>query len=141
MLRIAERGIAQIPRAVSAQKRKVRIGIDAKHAGIGDDALRRPRSLICRDDPTTWLLVKTSPSGEITIPEPRPPRWRAPGVLSLVSTRTTAGPNAFGHADDGIRIGIEQELIAGGRATGRSAAWTQVVRQIFQRILGKIQHG
>jgi hypothetical protein len=48
--------------------------------------------LICFDDPTTWLLVSTRPSGEITIPDPSPPRWRAFGIVELVSTRTTAGP-------------------------------------------------
>ncbi len=50
------------------------------------------RSLICFDDPTTWLLVSTNPSGEMTIPEPSPPRPRAPGAVEPVSTRTTAGP-------------------------------------------------
>ena len=50
------------------------------------------RILICFDEPTTWLLVSTSPSGEMTIPEPSPPRCRASGRVATVSTRTTAGP-------------------------------------------------
>ena len=40
---------------------------------------------------TTWLLVSTRPSGEITTPEPVPPRWRF-SRSGGVSTRTTAGP-------------------------------------------------
>jgi hypothetical protein len=59
--------------------------------GIGDKA-SVSRSLISFDDPTTWLLVSTSPSGEITMPEPSPPRSRALRTFGPVSTRTTAGP-------------------------------------------------
>jgi hypothetical protein len=43
-------------------------------------------------DPTTWLLVSTRPSGEITMPEPSPPRSRGLFTFGPVSTRTTAGP-------------------------------------------------
>jgi len=56
---IAERGIAQIPRAVAAAA-QIGVGIDAQHARIGDDALIVPER-ICLDDPTTWLLVSTNP--------------------------------------------------------------------------------
>ncbi|MGY4373739.1 hypothetical protein ACVWZ3_001378 [Bradyrhizobium sp. i1.3.6] len=36
--------------------------------------------------------MSTSPSGEITMPEPSPPRSRPFGTFGPVSTRTTAGP-------------------------------------------------
>ncbi len=50
--------------------------------------LRRRMSF---EAPTTWLLVSTRPSGEMTMPEPSPPRSRLP-FRAPVSTRTTAGP-------------------------------------------------
>jgi hypothetical protein len=58
--------------------------------GIGDKTLgvAQPNLFRC----ATWLLVSTSPSGEITIPEPSPPRSRPVRTFGPVSTRTTAGP-------------------------------------------------
>ena len=46
---------------------------------------------ISRAPLTTWALVSVSPSGEMTTPEPVPPRG-LPSTRSRVSTRTTAGP-------------------------------------------------
>ena len=45
------------------------------------------------------------------MPEPSPPRSRALRTFGPVSTRTTAGPDAFGHADHGVGIGVEQGLV------------------------------
>ena len=42
------------------------------------------------DPPTTWLFVRTRPSGATITPEPVPSRWRCP--LALMSSLTTAGP-------------------------------------------------
>jgi hypothetical protein len=54
-------------------------------------SMLRPSGSVSRNSrapSTTWLLVSTSPSGEMTTPEPTPPR---PPALAR-STRTTAGP-------------------------------------------------
>ena len=56
---------------------------------------------------TTCALVSTSPSGEMTTPEPMPPRPAWP-LLSRVSTRTTAGPTVSATVDTVSRIGVEQ---------------------------------
>ena len=73
---IAERSVTQIPCAVGPQQRQIGVGIDAEYAGIGYDAFDILQPDLSRR-PTTWLLVSTSPSGEITMPEPSPPPARA----------------------------------------------------------------
>src|SRR5882757_8914569 len=92
-------------------------------------------SRICRDDPTTWLLVSTRPSGEITMTEPSPPRARGANLGAGFDPHH-GGADAFGHADHGVGIGVEQRLIVGGGAFV-CFRWQPVIGDIS----GKIQHG
>ncbi len=62
------------------------------------------RSLISFDDPTTWLLVSTSPSGEMTMPEPSPAALARVRRLGAGFDADHGGPDAFGDADHGIGI-------------------------------------
>ena len=91
VLRVAERGKVQ-SRDASARSsaRSVSGSTPSTRASVTPPS--PSLILICFDDPTTWLLVSTSPSGEMTIPDPRPPRSRELDWLAMVSTRTTAGP-------------------------------------------------
>ena len=78
------------------------------------------RSLISFDEPTTWLLVSTSPSGEITMPEPSPPRSRPFGSFWPGLDPHDRRADTVGHVDHGIGIGVEQLLIIVRGAFSRS---------------------
>ena len=70
-------------------------------------------SRVSRAPCTTWLLVSTRPSGEITTPEPRPPR--RPALASpTVSDAHHRGADPFDHVDQGLGIGVEQRRILRG---------------------------
>jgi len=66
-------------------------GSTPSHPGVADIALdvAQPDLLGGADH---MAVVRTSPSGEITMPEPSPPRSRPFGTFGPVSTRTTAAP-------------------------------------------------
>ena len=66
---------------------------DRRRARARSGGGRRRRDLHCAAAPsTTWLLVRTRPSGETMTPEPTPPRRGRCGLARF--TRTTAGPTA-----------------------------------------------
>ena len=65
---------------------------------------------------TTWLLVRISPSGATTTPEPLPPREGPPGIGDRIRSRPRrarhldmhhGGTHELDGADDRARIGIE----------------------------------
>ena len=109
-LGIAERGVAQIARAIGPQQREIGVGIDAEHVGIGDkpfgvaqpDLFRRSDHMavgqhqtIRRDDD-----AGTKPAALARVAHFRP-------GLDAHHGR----PDAFGHVDHGIGIGVEQNLV------------------------------
>ena len=115
---IAERGVAQIPHAVGAQQRQICVGVDAEHACIGDNAL---------DIPQPDLSGRTD---HVAIGQHKPVRRdHDPGAETAAFARIPnlrpgfdadhRGPDAFGHADHGIGIGVKQGIIAGGGLFGR----------------------
>ena len=78
------------------------------------------RSRICFEAPTTWLLVSTRPSGEMTMPEPSPPRSRDLRRFRAGFDPHHGGADPLGDADHRIGIGIEQGLIVDRSRFGRS---------------------
>ena len=66
-------------------------------------------------EPATWLLVRISPSGATTTPDPVPPRDRASGLssgwLGVDGEADHGRADTIDHVDDGARIGIEERLV------------------------------
>jgi hypothetical protein len=114
---IAERGVAQIARAVGAQQGQIGIGIDAEHAGVGDDAL-----IVAQPD----LLRRSHHMavGEHQSIRRNDDTGANPAALARIRLfRAGLDPHhrrtdAFGDADHGIGIGVEQALIVRGGLFG-----------------------
>ena len=106
---IAERGIAQIPRAVGAQQRQIGVGIDAEHAGVGDDALIVPEpDLFGRAD---HMAIGQHQS----VRRDNDSRTQAAALARMRQSGAgfdpdDGGPDALGNVDDGIGVGVEQAL-------------------------------
>src|SRR6266481_5337344 len=115
---IAERGVPQIPHAVGAQQRQIGVGVDAEHARIGDDALDVAQpDLFGRTD---HVAIGQHQS----VRRDHDPGAETAALVRVAYLRPGFDPNhrgldAFGHADHGIGIGVEQGVIAGGGLPGR----------------------
>ena len=109
-LGIAEPGMAQVARAVGAQQRQIGVGIDAEHMRVGVEALGVAQAnLLGRADHMAVGQHQTVRRNDDAGAEPaalaRVARFR-PGL-----DPHHGGTDALGHADHGIGIGIEQDLV------------------------------
>jgi hypothetical protein len=123
-LEIAEPGVAQIAHAIGAQKREISVGIDAEHMRVGVKTFGVAQAdLFGRAD---YMAV-----GQHQSIGRDHDAGAEPAALARVA-RFRAGfhahdgrPDALGHADHGIGIGIEEVLVVvrsgfggGGRQGG-----------------------
>ena len=85
----------------------------------------RAEELAVLPAPATWLLVRISPSGATTTPEPVPPRGRPLASPAWIGEPDHRRADPVDHVDDGTRIGVEERLVLDrnfGLCSGGSAA-------------------
>ena len=117
-LGIAERGITQIARAIGPQQREVGVRVDAEHMGVGDEAFdvaqpdlfRRSDHMAVGQHQAVW---RDDDAGAEPAAFARVAHFRS-GFDANHSR-----PDAFGHADDGVGIGVEQSLVVCRSGFGR----------------------
>ena len=107
--------------SIDAEQRQIGVGIVADQPraqvlAVGGGHVDARGSAGGAAAPATWLLVRMSPSGATTTPEPVPPRGfavAAGGLPARMASADHGRADAVDHVDDGARIGVEQRLVFG----------------------------